>query len=84
MYHLPGNSETFVESQNKFSDSSRFPVGEDIWYQFCRICATHNDNLIPIFEGKGLKYELAVKISKHLPFKVKIFLCLFFFTYKLL
>ncbi|XP_075222046.1 uncharacterized protein LOC142324866 isoform X2 [Lycorma delicatula] len=58
------------EIQNNINSSTRFHVSEDIWYKFCRICATHCENLIPLFEGEGLNYDLALKICKHLPFKV--------------
>lgn len=38
--------------------------------QLCRICASANEYLIPIFHGEGLEHELENKISQHLPIKV--------------
>lgn len=42
----------------------------DVWCNVCRICATHNDCLIPIFKDEGLEQELSSVISKYCPFKV--------------
>ena len=38
--------------------------------QMCRICASVNDHMIPIFKEEGLDYDLCEKINKHLPIKV--------------
>ncbi|XP_023721887.1 zinc finger protein 260 isoform X6 [Cryptotermes secundus] len=38
--------------------------------QLCRVCASANEYLIPIFDGEGLEHELGMKIQKHLPIKV--------------
>lgn len=40
------------------------------WTDLCRICATVNDQLIPIFEGEGVDHDLSNKILKHLPIHV--------------
>lgn len=40
--------------------------------QMCRICATVNGHLVPIFKEDGLEHDLCKKIDKHLPIKVFI------------
>ncbi|XP_033218319.1 zinc finger protein 2-like [Belonocnema kinseyi] len=38
--------------------------------QMCRICASLNGHMVPIFKGDGLQHDLCKKIDKHLPIKV--------------
>jgi hypothetical protein len=49
--------------------------------QLCRVCASANEYLIPIFDGEGLEHELGMKIQKHLPIKVMCIWYCFEFLY---
>lgn len=40
--------------------------------QLCRLCGNLN-NLIPIFEGDGLKNEIPNKLNKYIPINVSIY-----------
>jgi len=36
----------------------------------CRLCAHSSDLLVPIYEGEGIKTQLADKIASYLPVQV--------------
>ena len=64
------NDSSAMETEEYYNQGGEWSQKVDTG-QVCRVCANSNEYLIPIFDGEGLEHELAMKIEKHLPIKVK-------------